>query len=134
MNFNLQSTEFWNPDATRNELLRVFDICNGCRVCQTLCPSFIDLFQVVDDNFGDVDALSREQINRVVDLCYQCKLCFPICPYVPPHEWDIDFPRTMMRANIVRKTQQGATLADRIFGNTDLVGNFASHAAGVVNR
>jgi len=134
MNFDLQSTEFWDPAATHKEVQRVFDVCNGCRVCQTLCPSFIDLFRLVDDNFGNVDALSEQQANGVVDLCYQCKLCFPICPYVPPHEWDIDFPRTMMRANMVRKKQSGATLADKIFGNTDLVGGLASRAAGLFNR
>src|SRR3990172_4031140 len=110
MNFDLQSNEFWDSPATRNELLRVFEVCHGCRVCQTLCPSFVDLFQFIDDQAGIVSSLEDSQVNRVVDLCYQCKLCFPICPYVPPHEWDIDFPRTMMRANIVRKKEKKTTL------------------------
>ena len=133
MNFDLKSAEFWDPQATRKEVLRVFDVCHGCRVCQTICPSFVNLFQFVDDAFGNVDALSEEQIGNVFDLCYQCKLCYPICPYIPPHEWDIDFPRTVTRANLVRKKQSGPTLADKVFGDADMVGTLASMAPGLAN-
>jgi glycerol-3-phosphate dehydrogenase subunit C len=133
MNFDIQSTEFWDPKATRKELLRVFDVCHGCRICQTLCPSFVNLFQWTDDAFGNVDALSEKQVNDVVSLCYQCKLCYPICPYVPPHEWDIDFPRMLMRANMVRKKEHPATFADKMMGNVDRVGTLSSYAAGMAN-
>lgn len=133
MNFDVTSTEFWDQEATRKEVLRVLDVCHGCRVCQTLCPSFVDLFQSIDDNFGNVDALSKEQVNHVVDLCYQCKLCYPICPYVPPHEWDIDFPRTMMRAKLVETRKKGVRFADRMMGDTDRVGTLSSLAAPLVN-
>jgi glycerol-3-phosphate dehydrogenase subunit C len=78
MNFDLNSKEFWDPAATRKELLRVLDVCHGCRICQTLCPSFVDLFQFTDDAFGNVNDLSDKQINQVIDECYQCKLCYPI--------------------------------------------------------
>ena len=110
MNFDLKTTEFWDPQATGKEVLRVFDVCHGCRVCESFCPSFVNLFQWVDENFGDVDALPEKQVNDVVNLCYQCKLCYSVCPYVPPHEWDIDFPRTMMRASLVAAKQRGASL------------------------
>ncbi|MBI3940667.1 MAG: anaerobic glycerol-3-phosphate dehydrogenase subunit C [Acidobacteria bacterium] len=133
MDFDLKSTEFWDPRATRKEVLRVFDVCHGCRVCDTFCPSFVNLFQWVDDNFGNVDGLNDSQVNQVVDLCYQCKLCYTVCPYVPPHEWDIDFPRTMMRASLVESKKKGTSFADRIFGDTDLVGSLASLSAPLVN-
>ena len=133
MNFEVQSTEFWDQKTTRKEILRVFDVCHGCRVCQTICPSFVNLFQSIDDKFGNVDALSNEEVNQVVNLCYQCKLCYPIRPYVPPHEWDIVFPRTMMRAKLVETRQRGIRLADRIMGDTDKVGTLASLAAPLVN-
>ena len=133
MNFDIQSTDFWDPQATRAEVLRVFDVCHGCRVCETYCPSFVDLFRFVDENFGNVDSLSEQQINQVVTECYQCKLCYTVCPYVPPHEWDIDFPRTMMRAHLVEAKKKRPTLADRMFGDTDLVGNLASLAAPLAN-
>jgi len=132
MKFDLNSAEFWDPQAIRKELLRVFDICYGCTLCHTLCPSFVSLFQLVDENFGEVDRLKDEQVKHVVDQCYQCKLCYSICPYVPPHEWEIDFPRTMMRANLVDAKQRGASLADRLFGDTDRVGSLASWVAPLV--
>ncbi len=133
MNFDIQSTEFWNPQATRKEVLRVFEICYGCTLCHTLCPSFVSLFQLMDENFGEVDRLNDGQLKHVVDQCYQCKLCYSICPYVPPHEWDIDFPRTMMRADLVNAKQKGARLADRLLGDMDLVGSLASGFAPLVN-
>ncbi len=133
MNFDITSKEFWDPLATRKELLRVFEICYGCTLCHTLCPSFVSLFQMVDENFSEVDSLKDGQIKHVVDQCYQCKLCYPICPYVPPHEWEVDFPRLMMRASLAEARQRGASLADRLFGDTDLVGSLATWAAPLVN-
>ena len=133
MNFDIHSSEFWDPQATRQEVLRVFEVCHGCRVCDTYCPSFVHLFQFVDENFGNVESLSGPQINQVIHECYQCKLCYVICPYVPPHEWDIDFPRTMMRAHLVEAKQKGVRLADRLLGDTDLVGKLASLAAPLAN-
>jgi len=136
MNFDLQSAEFWDPEAIKKEITRVFDVCHGCRVCYQLCPSFVKLFEVTDDVagvFGEVEELSHKQIRDVVDLCYQCKICDPICPYTPPHALDIDFPRTLVRYSLVRKRQEGNTFADWIFGNTDLMGTLASYAAPIVN-
>ena len=136
MNFDLQSTEFWDPQAMKKEITRVFNVCHGCRVCYQLCPSFVKLFEVTDDVagvFGEVEELSTRQINDVVDLCYQCKICDPICPYTPPHALDIDFPRTLVRYSLIRKKQQGHSLVDYMFGDTDLMGTLASYAAPIVN-
>ncbi len=132
MNFDMQSPEFWDPEATKKEVLRVFDVCHGCRICDTYCPSFVHLFQFTDDNLGDVYSLNDGQITQVVDECYQCKLCDVVCPYKPPHEWEIDYPRTIMRAHMVDKKDK-ITLADRIFGDVDLVGTMASLAAPLAN-
>jgi len=134
MSFDLNSPEFWDPEATRRELRRVFDICYGCTLCHTLCPSFVSLFKSMDDNFGDAGALKDEDFRLVVDQCYQCKLCDPICPYVPPHEWDVDFPRTMIRADLVEKKKRGVSFADRLLGDTDWVGKLASYFAPLINR
>ncbi len=78
MSFDITSKEFWEPGETRKELRRVFDICYGCTLCHTLCPSFVSLFQMMDENFGEADNLKDEQMKHVVDQCYQCKLCYPI--------------------------------------------------------
>ena len=39
---------FWSRDALVAEEWRVFEICNGCRLCFNLCPSFPALFDAVD--------------------------------------------------------------------------------------
>lgn len=134
MSFDPKSPEFWDENATRKELERVFDICYGCTLCHTLCPSFVSLFRMMDESFGDAGSLRDEQMKLVVDQCYQCKLCDPICPYVPPHEWDIDFPRTMMRASLNAARKDGVPWADRLMGDTDRVGRWAGWAAPLVNR
>jgi glycerol-3-phosphate dehydrogenase subunit C len=136
MNFDLQSTDFWDPETLHKEMVRVFEVCHGCRVCYTLCPSFVKLFEVTDGNagvFGTVEDLTNDEINQVVDLCYQCKICDPICPYTPPHPLDIDFPRTLIRYNLVRKKEHKPTLAERMFAETDLVGTLTSYAAPIAN-
>jgi Fe-S oxidoreductase len=47
------------------------------------------------------------------------------CPYVPPHEWNIDFPHLMLRAKAARFKKEGASLRDRILSSTDKVGQLA---------
>ena len=99
---------YFDEADLRVELERVFDLCHGCRLCFNLCPSFPTLFDFVDANDGDVSALTPAEQDQVVDECYQCKLCYLKCPYVPPHEWQLDFPRLMMRAHAVRHADGSA--------------------------
>jgi Fe-S oxidoreductase len=40
--------EYWSREALIAEEKRVFEICNGCRLCWNLCPSFPKLFDAVD--------------------------------------------------------------------------------------
>ncbi len=135
MGFDVNSREFWNESALEKEFRRVFDICHGCRRCYNLCPSFSDLFNRIDEERvdGDVDKLDKEDFKQVTDLCYQCKLCYNHCPYTPPHRWDIDFPRLMLRSKAVRGRFQGISLQDKILGRTDLIGRIGSTFAPVVN-
>lgn len=39
---------FWSRPALEAEEKRVFEICNGCRLCFNLCPSFPRLFNAID--------------------------------------------------------------------------------------
>src|SRR3954469_3883979 len=40
--------QFWDGTHLESELHRVFEICNGCRLCFNLCPSFDVLFRRID--------------------------------------------------------------------------------------
>jgi Fe-S oxidoreductase len=134
---DIRRPEFWSASSLDGELRRVFDVCNGCRRCLPLCPSFKDLMGSLDrdDVDGEVDRLAAGAMQRVVDLCYQCKLCYNHCPYTPPHRWMIDFPRLMLRARAVAvKERGGVTRQDRVLGNTELVGRLGTATAPLANR
>jgi glycerol-3-phosphate dehydrogenase subunit C len=128
--------KYFDPGALREELDRVFDLCHGCRLCFNLCPSFPTLFDFIDAKDGDVSALSDGEHRQVVDECYQCKLCYVKCPYVPPHEWELDFPRLMSRVHAVRQKQLVPVkerLTDQFLGRTDALGRVSVAAAPLVN-
>src|SRR6184192_3261542 len=40
--------QFWDGAHLQSEIQRVFEICNGCRLCFNLCPSFDVLFKRID--------------------------------------------------------------------------------------
>jgi glycerol-3-phosphate dehydrogenase subunit C len=120
-------TGFWNEDSLYDELERVYDICHGCRRCVSLCNSFPTLFDLVDESDTmEVDGVARNDFWKVVDHCYLCDLCYMTkCPYVPPHQWNVDFPHLMLRAKAVRYRKQGASMRDRMLSSTDTVGSLA---------
>jgi Fe-S oxidoreductase len=91
------------------------------------------LDEAVDKNDGDVSRIGAADYRRLVDLCWQCRLCFNHCPYTPPHSWDIDFPRLILRAKAARARAEGVTRQDAWLGNPDAVGAWASAVAPLAN-
>ena len=122
-----QSDDFYDPAALETELERVFDICHGCRRCFNLCNAFPTLFDAIDESeSGELDTVPKKVFWEVVDHCYLCDMCYMSkCPYVPPHEWNVDFPHLMLRAKAQRFRAEGATWSDRVLSNTDQVGKLA---------
>jgi glycerol-3-phosphate dehydrogenase subunit C len=118
---------FYDEDALMKELERVFEICHGCRRCVSLCQAFPTLFDLVDNSSTmEVDGVKKEDYWQVVDHCYLCDLCFMTkCPYVPPHEWNVDFPHLLLRAKAVKFKKGDVKTRDRLLTNTDLVGRLA---------
>ena len=102
---DFENPDFLNPEKLDAEMRRVFDICHGCRRCFNLCDSFPKLFDMIDESKNeDVDSLSSNQFEPVVDACTLCDMCFMTkCPYVPPHEFDLDFPHLMLRYRTAQK-------------------------------
>ena len=122
-----RSSEFGDPTALDAELERVFDICHGCRRCFSLCHSFPTLFDVVDESeTGELDSVSKKAYWDVVEHCYLCDMCYMTkCPYVPPHEWNVDFPHLMLRAKAKAFQDGRPSWRDKILSATDTVGSLA---------
>ena len=136
-----RSDEFYDDKALFKELERVFDICHGCRRCFNLCNSFPVLFDLVDESDTmEVDGVAKKDYWQVVDHCYLCDMCYMTkCPYVPPHEWNVDFPHLMLRAKAARFRKEGASTRDKILSATDRVGKLAGipvvvNVVNAVNR
>ena len=122
-----QSEEFYDEGPLFDELERVFDVCHGCRRCFNLCNSFPTLFDAIDESDTmELDGVAKPVFWDVVDHCYLCDMCYMSkCPYVPPHEWNIDFPHLMLRAKSALFKKEGASFRDRTLSSTDAVGSFA---------
>ena len=130
---------YLNEADLREELTRVYDLCHGCRLCFKYCTSFPTLFSYVDAH-DDQDAgrLTPAQQDQVVDECFQCKLCYINCPYIPGlHEWELDFPRLMLRADATRQANGQVPLRKRMtttmMGHTDALGKAATTFSPIAN-
>ena len=123
-----KNPEFYNEEALLKELHRVYDICHGCRRCFNLCNAFPLLFDTIDESSsGELDTVPQKAYWDVVDQCYLCDMCFMTkCPYVPPHQFDLDFPHLMLRAKAVKYKKGETSFRDRLLTSTDLVGSLAS--------
>ncbi len=123
-----QNADYYDEHKLNEELERVYDICHGCRRCVSLCNSFPTLFDLVDNNETmEVEGVKKEDYVKVVDQCYLCDLCYMTkCPYVPPHQWNVDFPHLMLRAKAVKFKQGKTSFRDKLLSSTDLVGKLAS--------
>ena len=123
-----KNLEFYNEASLMEELERVFDICHGCRRCVSLCQSFPTLFDLVDESETlEVDGVAKSDYWQVVDHCYLCDLCYLTkCPYVPPHEWNVDFPHLMLRAKAIKHKKGETNTRDKMLTSTDTVAKFAS--------
>jgi len=127
---------YYDEGDLRAELSRVYDLCHGCRLCVSLCPSFPTMFGAIDAHDGAVEEMTSAEQDQVVEECYQCKLCYVKCPYIPPHEWQLDFPRLMQRAEAVRNKNHGSfksKLTTQALGRTDLLGKVATATAPLTN-
>jgi Fe-S oxidoreductase len=136
-----RSAAFYDESQLIDELNRVYDICHGCRRCVSLCTSFPTLFDLIDEGkTGELDGVDKKDYWKVVDQCYLCDLCYMTkCPYVPPHEWNVDFPHLMLRAKAVKFKRGEVKLRDRLLSSTDAIGKLAAipivaHAVNAVNR
>jgi glycerol-3-phosphate dehydrogenase subunit C len=130
-----RSPWFWDEATLDKEMERVFHICHGCRRCFNLCDSFPRLFDLIDNGpTGEVDGVKVEDYAQVEEACTICDMCFMTkCPYVPPHEWNVDFPHLMLRYRAVHAKKDGTAFSETQLAETDRNGRLASIAASAAN-
>jgi glycerol-3-phosphate dehydrogenase subunit C len=130
--FDPSDVRFWDARDLETELRRVFEICHGCRMCVSYCPSFPFLFERIDANHEQrglahsAITLDAEDFKRVTDLCFQCKICYVKCPYTPDDpesDWMVDFPRLLWREKVVRARREGGpSLQESVLGEPGALG------------
>ncbi|HET8727326.1 MAG TPA: heterodisulfide reductase-related iron-sulfur binding cluster [Alphaproteobacteria bacterium] len=130
-----QDPDFYDEEKLDAELRRVFDVCHGCRRCFNLCDSFPRLFDLIDESpTEELDGVRSEEFKPVVDACTLCDMCFMTkCPYVPPHEFNLDFPHLMLRYRAVERRKGAVPAAADQLTRTDRNGGIARFAPGIAN-
>ncbi|MFO7563540.1 MAG: heterodisulfide reductase-related iron-sulfur binding cluster [Enhygromyxa sp.] len=127
---------YWDHHALDKEVVRVFEVCHGCRMCFKYCDSFPSLFDLLDNKYdGDVRRLTSGDKDQVMDACFQCKLCEVQCPYTPrdQHEFQLDFPKLVHRYQAQRAQAEGPTLRDLALRDPDRTAAMARASFGLVN-
>ena len=75
-------------------------------------------------------AWRRRITGKVVDACTLCDMCFMTkCPYVPPHEFNLDFPHLMLRYRAVERKAGERVRAASELGKTDRNGELRARRA-----
>jgi glycerol-3-phosphate dehydrogenase subunit C len=130
-----QDPDFTDMAKIEAEMHRVFDICHGCRRCFNLCDSFPRLFDLADNSpTGELDNVTSEQYKSVVDACTLCDMCYMTkCPYVPPHEFNLDFPHLMLRYRAAEVKAGKAKRMEQELVKTDRNGRIGAAVAPLAN-
>jgi len=132
---NFNDPDFLDQKKLDEEMRRVFEVCHGCRRCFNLCDSFPKLFEMIDKSKNeDVESLSSNQFSNVVDACTFCDMCFMTkCPYVPPHEFNIDFPHLMLRYRRLQKKEKKLAKIPQQLAKTDRNGKIGVLFSFIIN-
>ena len=68
------------------EANHVMTVCNACRYCEGFCAVFpaMELRRI----------FTTEDLKLFANLCHNCRGCYYACQYAPPHEFDLNIPKT----------------------------------------
>jgi glycerol-3-phosphate dehydrogenase subunit C len=138
LSYDPSEPKYWDADALQEEVVRVFEVCHGCRMCFKYCDSFPDLFRFIDEAHGEgagAKDLTPVEVEQVMDGCFQCKLCEVECPYTPRdnHEFQLDFPKLVHRYKAQRAKRNGLTLREKVLGDPDRLARVARASLGLAN-
>jgi citrate/tricarballylate utilization protein len=85
------------------ETARVLEICNACRYCEGFCAVFPAMTRRL--------AFPAADVHFLANLCHNCGACLHACQYAPPHEFQLNVPRTMARVRAQTYTDYAWPLA-----------------------
>jgi citrate/tricarballylate utilization protein len=66
---------------------RLMTVCNSCRYCEGLCAVFPAM--EMRRSFSDGD------LNYLANLCHGCGACYTDCQFSPPHQFNVNVPKTL---------------------------------------
>lgn len=75
------------PSRAVIEAERVMRICNACRYCEGFCAVFPAL--------ESRRILSEPDLKYLANLCHDCRGCYYACQYAPPHEFNLNLPKSL---------------------------------------
>ncbi len=86
---------------------RLMTVCNSCRYCEGLCAVFPAM--EMRRSFPDGD------LNYLANLCHGCGACYVDCQFSPPHEFNVNVPKTLA---IARADSYATYTWPRVFSGT----------------
>jgi citrate/tricarballylate utilization protein len=78
-----------HASETLEEADRLMTVCNSCRYCEGLCAVFPAM--EMRRSFADGD------LNYLANLCHGCGACLPDCQFSPPHDFNVNVPKTLAK-------------------------------------
>ena len=106
------------------DMIRDLNLAKGSKVLELGCGGGQNAIKYAELGF-EVDGVEKTDYWKVVEHCYLCDLCYMTkCPYVPPHEWNVDFPHLMLRAKAQNFKKGNVAIRDKVLTSTDKVGAF----------
>ena len=75
-----------DKEVLLKEANHVMTVCNACRYCEGFCAVFPAMELRRMFTVGDMKYLAN--------LCHNCRGCYYACQYAPPHEFDLNIPKT----------------------------------------
>src|ERR1700753_1172612 len=93
------------------------------------------LFDMIDNSpTEELDGVPSEKFTKVTEACTLCDMCFMTkCPYVPPHEFNVDFPHLMLRHRAAMAKEAGRPLIQKQLAEIDRNAALARPVAPIAN-
>jgi len=135
LSYNPNEEKYWDKSALKKEIERTFEICHSCRMCFKYCDAFPAIFNLIDKDNLAVTDFTESHLEQISEKCFQCKICYFKCPYTKDdeHEFNLDFPRLIMRYDAIKAKEKGIKTIDKLLGNPDLIGKMGCSTSKLSN-